>query len=437
MNALLSKLASNGAKSSKTSAPTKRKESSAMADEAEQPGGTNEFASPKKRSAPAECADSDLVAAIMAERDEFQPSEIAAGTSTTSLVESAPPLPVAALRAPEALECSLPKPRMCGGQTPRGTLFYCTYVHSHTLMFVLGTLSKIDTQTPLVFSRDGAFLELLDSNSMLVNVSVPRSSFAQFEGLFRGGAANGRLEITVESEEIKKLVSTCNASYSLTFVYDDHGDSAAPLDLMLCPRLASSKARTLQHRLLAQNRDRGETLEIPDEQQFRVYVPPHTFATDITTQTRIAMRLISLGISESGFTIGAISSTPPYAVVQECSYSVQRITPEQAATPGVVGAITASGECAIVDLRPAGAASNQFPLSAYGSFRARSALVATFCQVAGAGACTSLSIDLCLRQLAPGAPIENYPLHFRAGLHENGAAPLSVDYWIAESTDAA
>jgi hypothetical protein len=375
--------------------------------------------------------DETLIGAIA--RDAAVSEQTMPGSSTTQIVstdatEYQPVAPISS--GDKASLCAVPKARMCNGERPKGVLLQWTYAHSHSLLYVLGRMAKLDEQSPLSFSADGMRMELYDGQAMVITLHIPRSSFARFSDPLRG-----RLDVTLSSKELDELKSATNANYSLTFVYDDRGDASAPLDLMLCPRMQDDKHRTLLHSCAALDRERGEELQIEADYQFRVYVP-RSIASDISLQSQSSSTIV-LGLAQDSFEVGSISKLPPHAVARRCVYNARHMTPLEAEQPGAVAVVIAGGECVIVDRRIAGSDSPvaALPLSDYREFRARGALLAAVCQIASMATCTSASFDFGLQ--IDGASTRNCPLHITLGLHETGPAPFSVEYWVAEYDERA
>jgi len=122
--------------------------------------------------------------------------------------------------------------RSGGTKKGAGKLFVAVYDNAAALGSVFCQLPKFEQQYALLFTAEGLQIEFIDvTRTTLVRLSVPCKAWKRYDQPLAGAVS-----IVVSAEAMKRFCTLCNASYSLTFMYDECGSADEPLHLMLYPR---------------------------------------------------------------------------------------------------------------------------------------------------------------------------------------------------------
>lgn len=198
--------------------------------------------------------------------------------------------------------------RTAGGHPkPQGVVFACTYQSSRAFTNILDSLKQCRFEMfPFVFTATGLDITARETNNvMMMKLSVPASSFANYQNL-----NSNAIMLTVSSAGVAGLKHVASDNSSISFFYDQYGNPDECLAVRLYPRFEQLVAESVMQASFKTSNEQLDELVPNAPYQYRISVPIKTseFFSTLNYLSKQA-GIVTLMLADKAFEVATVGQS--------------------------------------------------------------------------------------------------------------------------------
>lgn len=315
--------------------------------------------------------------------------------------------------------------RTAGGHPkPQGIVFACTYQSSRAFTNILDSLNQCRFEMfPFVFTANGLDITARETNNvMMMKLSVPASSFANYQNL-----SASAIMVTVASAGVAGLKHVASDNSSISFFYDQYGNPDECLAVRLYPRFEQLVAESVMQASFKVSNDEIDELVPNAPYQYRISVPIKT-SEFFSTLNYLAKQagIVTLMLADKAFEVATVG--------QSADMTQTRTFPAKhdIADPLERQAALAEGFF-VIDRLPD--ADPRVTMSQMRGHRFAVAYLRSAMLLADDRDCASLTLYMGIQEAPTDTGFAESLLYLDMSLCENEGAPIRAQLWICPRYD--